>query len=468
MAAERTVVPSGGMIRNMSEMLEGLRQAEARRLDLSNIRHAPTIGAMYEGLTREMLDRAVPRSLDLRIVSGFVVDGMGSSSGQLDCMLVRGDGMSVPYVDGVYQWHVKDVLAVIEVKKNLFGEDLDDAFHQLKNVSDTFSSWVQNGDGEGEFNLGASMRAYADCVGDVAPPPDEWERMDVCKHLILHTIMSDQLGPVRIMLGYGGYSTEGGLRRGFIDFLEKRIEKSGYGPPTIPNLIVADSVSLVKLSGHPYHAPLTSSGWWPIVASSHVNPTLLLMELIWTRISYLHPAPDVFGDDLETERLSPLLDAKPMENPDRPGAYGWKYNYRDISAKDLAGEPHRDWEPVVLDEEQFVVVNRLCGTTVSTKDSDLLAFLTKAGRDPHDFFSSLVETCLVARDGDDLKLTTMTCAVAVLPDGRCVAADNNTGRLTRWIDREISRNKLRETSRPVSSVVPDSEFGAAHSAGGNR
>ncbi len=57
-------------------MLEALRQAEAVKLDASDIRHAPTIGSMYEGLTRSLLERAVPASMDLRIVSGsWLMDG---------------------------------------------------------------------------------------------------------------------------------------------------------------------------------------------------------------------------------------------------------------------------------------------------------------------------------------------------------------------------------------------------------
>jgi len=80
------------MIKTVGEILEALRKAEAAKLKASDIRHAPTIGSMYEGLTRSLLERAVPSSMNLRIVSGFVVDGLGGTSGQLDCMLVSGEG----------------------------------------------------------------------------------------------------------------------------------------------------------------------------------------------------------------------------------------------------------------------------------------------------------------------------------------------------------------------------------------
>ncbi len=433
------------MIKTLGEMLETMRQAEAAALDASDIKHAPTIGGMYEGLTADILGRAIPPGLDLKVVSGFAIDGKGGTTGQLDCMLVRGEGKPVPYLPGQFQWHIQDVLAVFEVKKNLFGSDLGEAYDQLKSVAQISSSWLQGATGPAKFSLAASMRAYAECTGEVAPPPDNWAAMDPGKHLILHTIMTDQIAPVRIMLGYHGYSTESGLRRGFSDLIAKNLNVFGFAPPTLPNLIVANGVSLVKLSGHPYHVPLSKDGFWPILASSHVNPSLLILEAIWTRISYSHPIADLFGDDLELERLSPFLAAQPSTAGPPGGKSGWMYRTTKMSAKQLAeGDDHAPWQPVELDDEQFVVLDRLCREDVCTTDPDLLALLATEGRDPGAFFQSLIDTNLVARNGDNLVLTTIECATVLLPDGRSIAAENNTGRLTRWLQQfmeEFRRSK---------------------------
>lgn len=417
-------------------MLENLRQAEAKRLDEVDIKHAPTIGEMYEGLTQDLLDRAIPPGLNLKIVSGFAIDGNGETTGQLDCMLVRGEGMPVPYTSGKFQWHVKDVLAVFEVKKTLFGSDLGEAYQQLKSVSEITSSWLGKATGDAEFNLSASMRAYANCTGEVAPPPDAWVTMDPARHLLYHTIMFDQIAPVRVMLGYFGYSTEGGLRRGFLSLLEQNLQVHGFGPPTLPNLIIANGATLVKLSGHPYHHPLKADGYWPVLASSHINPTLLILEAIWTRISYLHSIPELFGEDLELERLSPFIEARPVIVDEQEYACGWMYRETPMTAKQLADGPdHIEWAPIELDDEQNVVLDLLCKHDVYTTDPDLLGFLKRSGRDPDTFFRSLIETNLVAIDGTRLALTTVQCAIMVLPDGRIVAGENNTGRLERWVQR---------------------------------
>src|SRR5579863_5493450 len=107
------------MITNLADLLGELARAEAEKLGKNDIKHPTLIGGMYEGLTRELLVRSVPDGLDLQVVGGLVVDGRGGTSGQIDCMLVHGTGTPVPYSPGTYKWHVKDVLAVFEVKKNL-------------------------------------------------------------------------------------------------------------------------------------------------------------------------------------------------------------------------------------------------------------------------------------------------------------------------------------------------------------
>lgn len=43
---------------------------------------------MYEGLTADIRDRAIPPGLDIRIVSGSAIDDKGTTTGQLDRMPV--------------------------------------------------------------------------------------------------------------------------------------------------------------------------------------------------------------------------------------------------------------------------------------------------------------------------------------------------------------------------------------------
>ncbi|MER8083592.1 DUF6602 domain-containing protein [Streptomyces sp. NPDC094048] len=90
------------MIRTVADLLSGIIRDELPKLDDAPVKHAPTIGDMYEGLSSDVLNRALPDGLGLRVVSGFARDGHGRLSGQLDCMVVRGEGERLPYTGFVH------------------------------------------------------------------------------------------------------------------------------------------------------------------------------------------------------------------------------------------------------------------------------------------------------------------------------------------------------------------------------
>lgn len=450
------------MIKTLSDLLHTLSRNEADKLAASNITHAPTIGAMYEGLTREILDRAVPPGLDICVVGGFVIDGLGGRSGQIDCMVVRGEGTPVPFVQGMFEWHVKDVLAVFEVKKSLFGTELAEAYDQMRGVMACYSAWIQAAKGSA-LELRASLRAYAEITGEVAPPPEQWKAMPEDRHLILHTIMQDQLAPVRIILGYGGYTTEKGLRTAFLKYLKGNLGFLGFGPSTLPNLIVAEGGSLVKLSGHPYRAPLTAKGRWPIMGSTPDNPIHFILELLWTRFSYAHPVMSLFGDDLELEGISDFLEAVPTASSGQPGGWGWTYHFSNLTKVQLANGPStQPWMPAVLEEGQFLVVNALCRGDLSLSDQYLIQAADTDGKSLDAFIRGLVDTRLVALRGDALTLITTECGCLLLPDGRRIAGENNTGRLTRWLDKFMAERAEEAGAAERTKCAEDLPIGGGH------
>jgi hemin uptake protein HemP len=64
----------------------------------------------------------------------------------------------------------------------------------------------------------------------------------------------------------------------------------------------------VKLNGLPYYCPIYDlTGWWEIVASNSENPTRLLLEMIWTKISAEMGVTLPMDDTLEKEQFFPFL-----------------------------------------------------------------------------------------------------------------------------------------------------------------
>lgn len=105
------------MIKDVAALLTAFREKEVEAIRRSGITHAPTIGAQYEGVSGSVLKMMIPPELALQVVSGFVEGINGTLSGQIDGMLVRSSGTPIPGVEGQYKWPIKDVLAVLEVKK---------------------------------------------------------------------------------------------------------------------------------------------------------------------------------------------------------------------------------------------------------------------------------------------------------------------------------------------------------------
>jgi len=129
------------MIKELSELLTKLISEEKKHLDEYELKHAPTIGSMYEGLTADVLRKTIPLEINLNVVSGFVTDDSGMMSNQIDCMIVKGNGENIPYTDK-YKWHIKDVIAVFEVKKSLYTKEFDESYNNLKSVLSNLGRYI--------------------------------------------------------------------------------------------------------------------------------------------------------------------------------------------------------------------------------------------------------------------------------------------------------------------------------------
>jgi hypothetical protein len=426
------------MIKKVSSILRGFIDQELNKLNEYSLSHGPTIGKMYEGLTSEVLNRSIPESLGLEIKSGFIHDDAGNMTGEIDCMLVIGKGEKIPHTNS-YKWHVKDVIAVFEVKKELYSSDLRDAFQHLRKVLENYSQYVASGKGHELYDIKSARRSFAEITGIIAPEHKAVSKLPIEYETIYHILVMEFLSPVRIILGYHGFKSEFALRKALIDFLGSNLGHRGFGVGSFPQLIICDRHSLVKLNGQPYTAPMRGD-YWNFYTSSRTNPVRLILEFIWTRLSRRYNIGGLWGEDLDFENFIFFLSGKIKKTGDE---IGWDYKYTQIKDETLRAEQASiPWEPCYLTDTQFVILNRLCeGKTERIDNTDLIQYLIDNGEDIKEFVESLQRTRLVALDGKELKLTTEKYQCVVLPNGKIAAAENNTGRLTRWISKFIDKRK---------------------------
>ncbi|MFK2876392.1 DUF6602 domain-containing protein [Rhodanobacter hydrolyticus] len=301
------------MITTLADVLRALQAAEAARLKAQGISHGPTIGAMYEGLTRDIMERAVPPFLSLSVVSGFIEGSGGGLSSQVDLMLVRGQGRKIPYTDN-YIWPIEDVLVVFEVKKTLLGDELLDALAKMWKVCD-LARECKNAGGYSENNLSFARKTFARLTGHNPLLPDV-HLLPESLQLVHFCTLMENVFPVRVILGYEGYKSEEALRKGVDRVLfEDRARGNNRGFISLPSLVMCGSSSIVKLNGFPYfnrHADFSDT--WDVMASSSDNPTKVLLELVWTKISSEANLKLPMDDTLAQERMSLLFRFKYIDD----------------------------------------------------------------------------------------------------------------------------------------------------------
>lgn len=419
-------------IHSLSDLLYALAKQENEVLKSYGIQHRPTIGNQYEGLTAEILNKSLFCDLHLTVARNSFIEG---SNTEYDIILADGTGMAVKYSERQFVFKPQQVLAAIQVKKNLYGTEVKDSYENLATIAPLYygkpteeyvCKWatisVRN-------SLGKHVSAYKN------------GELNIDEEYLYHTLVTEPQIPVRIVLGYNGYSSETNFRKGIVEYLETckttaNARKNGYGPNDMPNLIICEGFSCVKITGSPF-CPLynpSNNGWWNLLGTSSYNPMYFLLETIWTKLSYKYQLPSIlFGEDLKTPCLSPFLDAKIHKDKGTP--IGWDYGYKVMTTQELSqNNIIEEWKPVEIDKAQWVILGELGeqGSVCIKDNKDLECFVIQEGySDLNDFIDKLLATRLVTIAGDNLKLLTYQCD-RVCVKGKWYAAENVTGRLTNW------------------------------------
>ena len=208
------------MIRTTADLLAALLEKESANLEgYSFVKHPTLIGDMYEGLTKDLLNKSIFDQPDLRVVDGKIKAHDEELSGQIDCMIVEGNGDQIPYTTS-WIYPLEQVIAVVETKKNLYSDQVRDAHQNLLTVSDL---------------VGTSTPPYAtvrNCFCQLTGediPGDDVGALRPARQMLFSCLTRDLGSPLRIVFGFIGFKTEGGLQRSIVDYLSQNIGEKGFG-----------------------------------------------------------------------------------------------------------------------------------------------------------------------------------------------------------------------------------------------
>jgi hypothetical protein len=221
------------------------------------------------------------------------------------------------------------VIAVFEVKKTLYSDDFSDSYTKLRGSLSIHGRYVRSGTSSQRFDISPACRAFAEATGIIPPPHKEVSKLALDKEMIYHTLVTEQLSPIRMVLGYNGFKSAHAFREAQWRFLKNNLGQPAFGVDSFPQLAISGQFSLVKLNGQPYGARLVAD-WWPFLASSSINPVQLLLEFIWTRLAYEYSLVELWGEDLELENFNPCLMGRINEVNDKTG---WEYEYINLNGR---------------------------------------------------------------------------------------------------------------------------------------
>jgi hypothetical protein len=441
------IISSKPMIKTVAQLLSDLVRTEERVLSKHRITHGPTIGKMYEGLTRKVVDQSVPQDANISVVTGFVEGRDGTRSDEQDVMVVYGEGEVVPNTDS-YIFPVDQVLVCIEVKKTLSKAALIEGFNNLNTLRGLSP--------QHRMDIGESViHGFHQIAGRLAPPRSRLSEVPPLYQHVWHNLVLRRALPARVLLGYHGYKTEGGLRSGICDHIKALgASKAPFGPLHVPDATLNLHGSVVVNAAAPWWAPIIDD-WWPLLMSNATTrPIEVLLEVIWTRfLQRGFTTAHVFGEDLDIEPWHRFLDARHQTDP-----LGWSYRELPFSAKLLKAEPPKsiEWKPPIVSQDAFILANILC----KVDDLDLRE-LDWPQNALNPAVAELEKHSVIGRsffDQNRIGLLTDQLICMITNKGDYVVGENSSGRLVRSL-RKHGHIPGSDEAAVLAAVIKHTEGG---------
>ncbi len=394
------------MITKASALMEAFIRSEAQQVSQQIMPHMPTLGNAYEMITKSAIDKAyvLPKNLDLHVVSGFLsIDGK-ICPGQIDCMLVHGDGDRYGKTDQ-YIYPIDKVICAFEVKKTLQKSDLADAMGHLGEIRRAYSTYFESQLMSGNFipKLGQAREIFSQITGLAAPECyPEIHSLSRANGILFYALVQEENAPLTIIHGYGGYKTEHGLRKAFMDLLSQDIDerRAQLSVPSIPSLITSNEFCLMKSNGLPHTVIRQNS--WVVLSSTRHNAVRMILEAIWSKLSSYFNICMPFDDDLRMDNIHPLLVAIPVDTD--IGA-GWNLRSLEAPEQHLKREDQETWMPVRIGASEISIVNLLAinGGYLNLNDGLRDYISSKYQTDLIEIVERLIATCEFMREGNAIR-----------------------------------------------------------------
>jgi len=385
-----------------------------------DITHRPDIGDQYENaLSKSLKKLVIPENIDLRLVSGNIHNSVRNEtgnyrvSGQIDCMLVYGNGEYIPGTNNKYVYPVNQVLAIIEVKKNFYTAELKDSYEHLNSVREIYNDLS----GLSAYDWQHFRRMFAKLTGKALQSYEEHQTLNPQDEAIFHGWLTQYNSPLRIVFGYEGFKNESSFRAKFYDYLSTKVQQQGFGPFSFPDLTICGEACVVKLNGEPYE-PFFHDGKLEFLATNTGHTLAILCEMLLSKISRIVPID--FSEDKDSEPLNYFMNTQFVS---QDNLQGWAFLMHDLDESELNQVYDlQRWQPLEVSEKVFECFKILLNDNLPLRYFDGEPSLLQ----------ELIGTHFTAILGEELTLTTRELKAAEYLGGRRFVGENGDGYFDLW------------------------------------
>lgn len=418
-------------LRMMADALKAIMDREKAILDEHEVKHGPTIGDMYEGLTKSILERLNLSALGLKVVSGFMRAGE-ILSGQIDCMIVMGEGEKIQYLER-YIYPARQVLAVIEIKKTIYSNQFEEAYGQLADVLriSKLDLNLQEAENSLEFSTTRPALEYMKLFGERPPRYEDNKNLPLAKRMVYQWLVNEHVVPLRIAIGYYGFKTQSSFRAAISSFYDGKENLPGYGVREMPHLVISENSSVLKTTGLPYSGAWHDEAGWLWLCSSDANPALLMLELLIDRIDRVLGITIDRGEDINLEVNNPLVSSMPVSLQERT-LYVTHHVVPAREIHEAGSEGH--WHPykLSLEEKELLELISEFGS-LPVEGRTLNSFKSRHEiADLYLFMSNILKARVILQTGSIC--TVYPGMVIVKVQGELYCADNSGDRLAQWVN----------------------------------
>lgn len=426
------------MIRNIVEFARAIFHKDLEEINkvLTSLTHPGTIGDIYEGTTKKIAESIFGTLPQVNVCDGFIKNYRTNKiSPQTDAIIYFGDAEDIPNTSHKIV-SIDNVIAMIEVKKNLKFDELYDFYDKQAKVYELLDDKLEY-DKELFAYLKKTIFGAIDFTNDDAKNASKL-------HFYLYNLLKVECGgPLRICIGYNGFKKEQTLRDNFIKVIEKRRDSSlpHTGMSSLPSLVMSADNCVIKMIGYPWACAFQDP--YQILCSVKYDAFEILLRAIASKIESKTMIRFNYGiEDFNSISMNNFLSAGIRTDGDND--YTQFFLEKD---QKLSVGKNVPYEPIEITDFEFTVIQELCALSYQKDPRISIDDVIFEGCDLENVLKNLLAARIVAINNGFVELITISCSSGIW-DGKFYVGENCANQFINWMTEKVSESK--ETTKTKS------------------